>query len=174
MGQWWIDRVIPKYLEIGLSQFYFVYHKFHKDQPSNCINISPFPFPVNSVMLHEQRLSERPPGGSFLDGSIPSQHIQNKIHTYQNVSTVLRVSLVCLYTNIPVIPNLEYRNHIHVWHPSLPSYKYFLCICSIWGYYHNLIPSKCKFSSGFSALLLFFIFLMKYESYYLRHLWPSK
>jgi hypothetical protein len=65
-------------------------------------------------MLHEQRLSERPPGGSLLDESILSQHIQNKIHTYQNVRNVLTVSLVRLYTHIPVIPNLEYRNHIHV------------------------------------------------------------
>jgi len=90
MGQWWIDRAIPKYLQIGLSKFYIVYHKFHTDQPSNCINIPPFPFPVNSVTLCEQRLSERPPGGSILDESIPSQHIQNKIHTYKNVSTVLK------------------------------------------------------------------------------------
>jgi len=144
MGQWWIDKVIPKYLETDLSQFYFVYHKFQTDQPSNYINIPPFPLPVNSVMLREQGLSERPPGGSLLDDSIPSQHIQSKIHTYQNVSIVLTVSLVCLNKHIPVIPNLEYRNHIHVRHPSLPSYKRFLCVCSIWGYYHNFIPRKCK------------------------------
>jgi hypothetical protein len=155
------------------AQFYFVYKKFYTDQPSNCSNIRPFPFTVNSVMLCEQRLSEQPPGGSPLDESIPSQHIQNKIHTYQNVSTVLTVSLVCLYTHIPVIPNLEYHNHIHVWHPSLPSYKCFLCMCSIWGYCYNFIPSKCEsFIRIFHFALV--IFLMKYGSYYLRHLWPSK
>jgi hypothetical protein len=125
-------------------------------------------------MLCEQRLSERPPGGSPLDESIPSQHIQNKIHTYQNVSTVLTVSLVCLYTHIPVIPNLEHHNHIHVWHPSLPSYQCSLCMCSIWGYCHNFIPSKCKSFIRIFHFALVLIFLIKYGSYYLRHLWPSK
>ena len=102
--------------------------------------------------------------------SIPSQHTQNKICTYQNVSTVLRISLVCLYTHIPVTPNLDYCKHIHVRHPSLPSYKSFLCMCSIWGYYHNFIPSNCK---SFIRIFCFaLVFLSIWD--YLRHLWPSK